>query len=106
MKIEGAKTRCDVCARVADEKKAEAKEFKGFYIGPSINMATGKPDGKFPGIARANKPDEPVQLHACPGCRPKIKAMRSGADIAILPDGPLKKALREIVTGSKLRLLH
>ena len=103
MKVKGNKTRCDGCGRVISEKHPDAQKFKGFYLPPSINMATGLPDGKFPGIARAGCPGKLLEMHACPGCQPAIRKLQSKYEIALLPDGPLKKALREITTPSLIR---
>lgn len=105
MKVVGDRIRCDGCARLVPERGAEGKTFRGFFMGPSINPSTGEPDGRFPGIARAGAPDQMVQLHACPGCKPKIQNALTAYDFSNLPDGPLKKIVRQLLTGDRLRNL-
>jgi hypothetical protein len=90
--------RCDVCGAVT----MNGDRFAGFFMPPSINAKTGKHDGRFPGIARAGKPDELLQLHSCPTCTPKIKKATSTRDFSRLPSGPLKRILDEIVTRDQL----
>lgn len=106
MKIKGGKVRCDSCGSVVEESHPDAKTFRGFYIPPSVSLVTGEYDGRFPGIARAGDPKRTVQLHACQECRPKIKACTSNYDFALLPDGPLKKILRELLTADQLRRMN
>lgn len=99
MNIKGGGCRCDGCGRLAQG----ADKFKGFYMPPSINMVTKRPDGRFPGISRAGKPDELVQLHACPGCQPKILKAMNVHDFSKLPEGPLRQIVEQLVTSDRLR---
>lgn len=96
--------RCDGCGR----KSEPFDKWTPFVMPPSINKFTNLPDGKFPGITRAHDPKKaPVVMHTCPGCEPKLKlAIQTGDFLKHLPDGPLKKALRSILTIKMLSNLR
>jgi hypothetical protein len=96
MKLKSGGERCDCCARVG-------KGFTGFYMPESMSRVTGKPDGRFPGIARADNPSELVMLHACPGCKPKVDQAVKFFNFSFLPDGPLRKIVTQLMTRDRLK---
>lgn len=104
MKLRDDKLRCDGCGR-------ESKPFEKwtpFSMPPSRNKFTNLPDGYFPGITRAGDPKKlPLTMHVCPGCEPKTKlAISTGDFLTHLPEGPLKKVLRRILTIKMLSNLR
>jgi hypothetical protein len=104
MKLIDDKLRCDICGNAS----ARFEKWTPFSMPPSKNRFTNLPDGHFPGITRANDPKKTVlTMHSCPGCEPKIKrAIKTGNFLVHLPDGPLKKALRSILTIKMLSNLR
>lgn len=77
--------RCDICSKMAD--KVDEEKFLEFMM---------PRHGRFPGISRGGNKGEPVALHACPSCTPKVRHMMTFKVIDHLPDGPLKIALDRI----------
>ncbi len=106
MKLANEYLRCDVCGQKSVQYE---KGFSAFSMPPSVNRFTNLPDGHFPGITRAGDPKKQVLImHSCPACTPKVKkAIDTGDFIKHLPDGPLKRVMRSILTikmMSNLRL--
>ena len=94
--------RCDSCGVFA----TGGDKFFDFCVPPSVSPLTGKPDGKFPGIAMGSDPRMLAQLHSCPNCRQKIKDAFKFQDPTLLPPGPLRKALERIKIKDRLRDLR
>ena len=114
---DGARIRCDSCARLEDVSKltkdrrppaSSRDRWFDFVIPPSkLDPLTKKPaKGHFRGIASASEPGKLAALNACPGCAPKIQKAFAKKDPSLLPDGPLKVLMREVQMKYELKGLR
>ncbi len=61
------------------------------------------PNGSFAGIASESNPKALAALHACPGCRDKVRAAIGSKNPELLPHGPLRDILTIIRSKDRLR---
>ncbi len=94
--------RCDSCSRIEgvntlrkDRRPAVDSRDRFFdFVLP--------PNGSFKGIASESNPRALAALHACPGCRDKVRGAIASKNPELLPHGPLREILTIIRSKDRL----
>ncbi len=95
--------RCDSCSRIEGVNVLRKDRRPNIDSRDRFFDFVMPPNGSFRGIASESEPRALAALHACPGCKDKVRLAIAKKDPDALPHGPLRDILTIVRSKDRLR---